>query len=114
MWDKMKQQRLNELQRRELESALSDEERRRLEELLYELEQEEWQMLNPSLERLRGEQAALHQNISETNTQHAILSAIASRQDDLLKRAKVQLTAMRSEYEALRAERERVLNKSVA
>ncbi len=114
MWDETKQQQLNELQRRELESALTAEERRRLECLLYELEQVEWQTLNSSLDHLRGEQAELQQNISATNTQNAVLSAIALRQDDLLKRAKVQLIAMRSEHEALRAERERVLGKLAA
>lgn len=114
MWDETKQQQLNELQRRELESALTAEERLRLDCLFYELEQVEWQTLNPSLEQLRGEQAEVQQNISAANTQNTVLSAIALRQDDLLKRAKAQLTAMRSEYEALRAERERVLGKLAA
>ncbi len=59
MWNETKQQQLNELQRREAESALVDEERHTLEQLLYELEQEEWQTLNPSLARLRDEQAEL-------------------------------------------------------
>jgi len=59
MWNETKQQQLNELQRREAESALADEERHTLEQLLYELEQEEWQTLNPSLARLHDEQAEL-------------------------------------------------------
>lgn len=112
MWNETKQHQLNDL--RERESALTDNERDELERLLYELEQEEWQMLNPSLGRLRGEQAGLQQNVGETEMQTAVLAVIALRQDDLLKRAKAQLTALRSEHEALRIERERVLNKSVA
>ncbi len=62
MWNETKQQQLNELQRREAESALADEERRTLEQLLYELEQEEWQTLNPSLARLHHAQTELFNN----------------------------------------------------
>lgn len=114
MWNETKQQQLNELQRREAEGALPDEEKHRLEELLYELEQDEWQRLNPALERLRGEQIDLQQNLGQTETQNAVLAAIASRQDDLLKRADGQLKGLQSEHKALRAERERVLNEFAA
>src|SRR5438128_542369 len=107
MWDETKQQQLNDLRGREV--VLSDEERLQLEQLLYELEQEEWERLNPALEHARAEQSELQQKLGQTNTQNAVLSAIAARQEDLLKRAKVQLTAMRSEHEILRAEREHVL-----
>ncbi len=41
MWDALKQQQLNRLQRRQEEDTLSDEERQVLEHLLSELEQEE-------------------------------------------------------------------------
>ncbi len=112
MWNETKQHQLDDLRARE--SALTDDERRALERLLYELEQEEWRMLNPSLGRLRGEQAELQHNVGETEMQTAALAVIALRQDDLLKRAEAQLTALRSEHEALRMERKRVLNKSVA
>lgn len=109
MWNEAKQQQLNALQRRELEGALTDEERRSLERLLSELEQEEWQTLPPSLERLRGEQGELQQKLGQANTQNALLTAIASRQEVLLERAKNQLKVLRGEHEALRNERERVL-----
>ena len=59
MWDEAKQQQLNELRRRELESSLTDEEKCTLEQLLYELEQEEWERVRPALGRLRAEQAEL-------------------------------------------------------
>ncbi|MEJ7577085.1 MAG: hypothetical protein WKF74_08785 [Pyrinomonadaceae bacterium] len=114
MWDETKQQQLNELQRRDAESALTDEEKHLLEQLLYELEQDEWQMLNPALERVRGEQIELQENLGQTETQNAVLSAIASRQGDLLKRADAQLKGLQSEHKALRAERERVLNEFIA
>ena len=41
MWDALKQQQLNRLQRRQEEDTLSDEERQVLEHLLSELDQEE-------------------------------------------------------------------------
>lgn len=110
----MKQRQLNELQHRESSGALTDEGKHLLKQLLYELEQDEWQQLNPSLERLRGEQIELQENLGQTETRNAVLSAIASRQDDLLKRADAQLKGLQSEHKALRAERERVLNESAA
>ena len=114
MWNETKQQQLNELQQREAESALIDEEHRALEQLLYELEQEEWQTLSPSLERLRDEQAELGQKLSQNETQNAMLAAIGSRQEDLLERAKAQLKGLRSEHEALKNERQRVLSDRAA
>ena len=114
MWNETKQQQLNELQRRELESELTAEEKTTLEKLLYELEQEEWQTLNPALERAHQEQSELQKEISRTETQNAVLTAIASRQDDLAKRAATQLKSLRNEHEALKTERERVLHELAA
>lgn len=82
MWNEAKQQQLNELRRHELESALTDEENRTLEQLLYELEQEEWQSVRPSLGRLRDEQAELQQTLGQTETRNAILSAYAVMVDE--------------------------------
>ena len=114
MWDEMKQRQLDGLQRREAESVLTDEEKRSLEKLLFELEQDEWQKLNPALERLRGEQIRLQEETGQVKTQNAILSAIDSRQNDLLERADAQLKGLQSERKALQAERERVLKETVA
>ncbi|CAN5148258.1 hypothetical protein BH20ACI1_BH20ACI1_31160 [soil metagenome] len=114
MWNEMKQQHLNELQRRESENLLTVDEEHALEKLLSELEQEEWQMLNPALERERQEQSELQTKISRTETQNAILSAIASRQEDLAKWAKTQLQSLRNEHEALKTECERVLHELAA
>jgi len=114
MWNETKQQQLNELLRREAESGLTDAEKKSLAQLLYELEQDEWQTLNLSLERLRDEQAELHQTLSQSETQNAMLAAIGSRQEDLLERAKAQLKGLRSEHEALKTERQRVLSDRAA
>ncbi len=110
MWNETKQQQLNELQRREMENALMAEEEQTLEKLLSELEQEEWQALNPALELERTAQSELQNEISRTETQNAVLTALAARQDELAKRAAAQLKGLRNEYEALKNERERVLH----
>lgn len=110
MWNETKQEKLNDLQRRELENLLTAEEEQTLESLLSELEQAEWQTLNPALEHEREEQSNLRKEISHTETQNAVLTAIASRQNDLVKRAATQLNSLRTEHEALKNERERVLH----
>ncbi len=110
MWNETKQQQLNELQQREAENMLTSEEEKALEKLLSELEQEEWQTLTPAREREREEQSNLQTEIRRTETQNAVLSALASRQDDLAKRAAAQLKSLRNEHEALKTERERVLH----
>ena len=114
MWNKTKQLQLNELQRRESENLLTAEENQMLEKLLSELEQAEWQSLNPALEREREAQSKLQDEISRVGTQNAVLTAIASRQDDLVKRAAAQLKSLRNEHEALKNERERVLQELAA
>ncbi len=114
MWNETKQQQLNKLQRRESQNSLTAEDERKLEKLLLELEQEEWQALNPALECEREEQSKLQDEISRTETQNAVLMAISARQDDLVKRAKTQLKSLRNEHEALKTERERVLHELAA
>lgn len=114
MWDATKQQQLDELQRRKLKGMLNSAEKQTLEQLHYELEQEEWGTVRPSLEHLRAEQVGLQQRVGHMQTQNAVLAAIASRQNDLLNKAKSQLAALQLERAALQAECERVLNESPA
>ena len=108
MWDEAKQERLNELRLREQEGLLTDEERQALEHLLHELEQEEWAILRPALDRLREEQRQLQQECGRLRLQNSILSALVERQEDLLRRARVQLAGLLSEHEMLKAEYERL------
>lgn len=114
MWNEVKQQQLNELQQREQENLLTTQEIQTLEKLLLELEQAEWQTINPVLKRERETQSTLQKEISHTETQNAVLTAIASRQDDLVKRANVQLSSLKNEHEALKNERERILHELAA
>ena len=87
MWNETKQLQLNDLQRRELENSLTAEENQMLKKSLSELEQAEWQTLCPALEHEREAQSLLQKETSHNETQNAVLTAIASRQDDLVKRA---------------------------
>lgn len=113
MWDEEKQGRLNELRRREQEGVLTDEERQALEHLLHELEQEEWAILRPALDRLREEQRQLQEECGRLRFQDTVLSALAERQEDLLRRARVQLAGLLSEHEMLKAEYERLTGRSL-
>lgn len=108
MWDAAKQQRLNELRQRDQEGTLTDEDRQVLEKLIYELEQEEWIALRPALEHLHRDQEHLQEECGCLRLQNSILTALAERQEDLLKRARAELAGLLSEHEALKAEYERV------
>ncbi|HXG67006.1 MAG TPA: hypothetical protein VNO70_18025 [Blastocatellia bacterium] len=110
MWDVAKQQQLDALRRQEQLTGLTDGERRTLEQLFHELEQEEWRMLRPALDRLRQEQAQLQHEGGGMRTQNAVLAAIAERQADLRARARIQLTALLQEQAMLKSEYERALD----
>ena len=108
MWDEAKQQRLNELQRQAQEGMLTEQEKQALEQLLCKPEQEEWNALSPALERVRREQEQLQEQGGRLRLENAVLTALAARREDLLRRAKVELTGLLSEHEALKAEYERL------
>ena len=107
MWNDAKQRQLDELRRRKQEGTLTSDEQKVLVQLLHELEQEEWHVLQPSLENLRQEQTELEQDRTRLSAQNAILGAITERQADLLARAKAQLTVLLNEQATLRHEYER-------
>jgi uncharacterized protein YdcH (DUF465 family) len=72
MWNETKQQQLNDLQQREMTGALAVEEKHALENLICELEQEEWQTLNPTIENMREEQIQLQEEISRIESQNRV------------------------------------------
>ena len=98
MWDTVKQQQLNELRRREQGGTLTVEERETLDLMLHELEQEEWDRLRPALQRLRGEQKRLGEEVGRLRSQNVVLAALAERQEDVLARARAQLAELLSEH----------------
>ena len=70
--------------------------------LLSELEQEEWVALRPALGRLREEQKQLQALYGQLNAENAILATLAERLEDLLQRARTELTGLLSEHAALK------------
>jgi len=83
-WNVVKQKELDRLRRREDEGALTDEERHTLEQLFFELEQEEWERLQPALERLRAEQMQMRRQKGRLSLQNAILATLVARQEKML------------------------------
>jgi chromosome segregation ATPase len=108
MWDGKKQQQLNELRRLELEGTLTPEEREALDNLLHELEQEEWQRLRPTLQRLHAEQGQLREACARLRSHNVFLAVLLERQEELLTRARAYLAELLSEHELLKAEYERI------
>lgn len=108
MWNKTKQEQLDFLRQREQDALLTGDERQTLEQLLHELEQQEWGVLHPALNRMHQEQKQLQEQYGRLRTENAILAALAERYEDLLARARVQLDGLVSEHQALRNEVERV------
>jgi chromosome segregation ATPase len=108
MWNDIKQQRLNALQRQEQEGSFTQEEQQALEQLLHELEQEEWDSMRPALASFRQEQTQLQEECGELRSQSTVLAALAERQEGLLKRAKGELVNLLREHETLKIEYERV------
>lgn len=94
MWSESKQKRLSELRKREQEAILTDEEQLPLKELLYELDEEERQNLQPALERMRQEKMDMLQDIEIVCQQNEALKEISKRQDALLIKAKPQPTTL--------------------
>ncbi len=109
MWDDDKQQRLDALQRRGEQGTLTDDERQQVDSLRQQLEHGEWAALRHAMERLREEQVHLQADLSQMHAQDVILAALAERYADLLGRARMQLTGLVREREALRTDYERAL-----
>jgi hypothetical protein len=81
-----------------------------LDELPYNLERAEWAELRPALSRSRREQEVLATELSQLQTQDAVIAALAERYADLLARARAQLVGLTSERDALRREYERAVH----
>jgi hypothetical protein len=108
MWNETKQQQLDALQFKAQAGTLTEADQHALDQLISELEQMEWNALRPALERYRGEQEQLQAALGPVQLQNTLLKALLERREDLLKRAKVELTGLLSEHRALKVEYERV------
>lgn len=107
-WNAVKQKELDRLRRREDEGTLTDEERHTLEQLFFELEQEEWERLQPALERLRAEQMQMRRQKGRLNLQNVILATLVARQENLLARVRTQMAELLGEHEVIKAQYEQI------
>ena len=108
MWDEAKQERWNELNERQQQGCLGDEEQSELDRLAAELERAEWAALQPALQRMRHEQEQLKREYDATRSENAALAALLERLQKLLVRARTQMEQLLAEREVLKEDYQRV------
>jgi len=108
MWDEAKQKRWNELNERQQQDCLDNEEQSELDHLAAELERAEWAALQPALQRMRHEQEQLKREYDATQSENVALAALAEKQQKLLVRARTQMEQLLAEHEALKEDYQRV------
>jgi hypothetical protein len=107
-WDDAKQQRFNALRTREEAGVLTPAEQAELDGLLTLLDDLEWQQLQPALERMEQEQAATIAALARLEATRDDLTEVASRQRQLLIRARAQLLELLAAHRALQADYRRL------
>jgi hypothetical protein len=107
-WDDAKQQRLNALRACEEAGVLTLVEQAELDGLLTLLDDLEWEQLKPALERMEQEQAATLAAIARMESTRDDLTEVASRQRQLLIRARAQLRELLAAHRALQADYRRL------
>jgi hypothetical protein len=107
-WNDAKQQRLNELRARDAADLLTPAEQAELDGLFTLLDDLEWQQLQPSLARIEQEQAAIVAVIARLEATRDDLAGVASRQRQLIIRARAQLRELLAEHRALQADYRRL------
>lgn len=112
MWDDAKQKEFNALREREGDNALTEPESQRLAALYAELDEEEWRMLSPGLERQQREIEQLEIEESRLQMQNALLAALHARQGEVLARAHSLLHSLSAEQALIQSEVSHVLGSS--
>jgi hypothetical protein len=107
-WDDATQQRFNALRTREEAGVLTPAEQAELDGLLTLLDDLEWQQLQPALERMEQEQAATIAALARLEATRDDLTEVASRQRQLLIRARAQLLELLAAHRALQADYRRL------
>jgi len=107
-WDDAKQQRLNALRAREEAGVLTPVEHAELAGVLTILDDLEWQQLQPALERMEQEQSATVAALTRLEATRDDLAEVASRQRQLLIRARAQLRELLAAHRALQADYRRL------
>lgn len=100
-WDDEKQARLDALRDAQLAGTLDDAGQAELDSLIELLEAEERERLEPALARIRQEQAALRQQVQESEATNEQLSSLAEQQERWLADAGEQLRDLRRRHQEI-------------
>jgi len=102
VWNDEKQARLDALRAAELMGALDKANKAELTTLIESLEMEERERLAPALARMRAEQAALRQQVQESEVANEQLVILAAQQEQLLADARRLLRDLQRRHRAIR------------
>ena len=101
-WNDEKQARLDALRAVELTGTLGEASKAELTALIESLEAEERERLAPALAQMRAEQAALRQQVQESEAANEQLVILAAQQEQLLADARRLLRDLQRRHQAIR------------
>jgi hypothetical protein len=100
-WNDEKQARLDALRIAELTGTLGEASKAELTALIASLEAEERERLAPALAQMRAEQAALRQQVQESEAANEQLVILAAQQEQLLADARRLLRDLQRRHQAI-------------
>ena len=101
-WNDEKQARLDALRAAELTGTLNEASKAELTALIESLEAEERERLAPALAQVQAEQAALRQQVQESEAANEQLATLAAQQEQLLADARRLLRDLQRRHQAIR------------
>jgi molecular chaperone GrpE (heat shock protein) len=101
-WNDEKQARLDALRAAELMGTLDKTNKAELTALIESLEAEEQERLAPTLAQMQAEQAALRQQVQESETANEQLVILTAQQEQLLADARRLLRDLQRRHQAIR------------
>ena len=107
-WNDEKQARLDALRAAELTGTLDEASKAELTALIEFLEAEEQERLAPALAQMQAEQAALRQQVQESEAANEQLATLAAQQEQLLADARRLLRDLQRRHQAIREAYQRV------
>ena len=107
-WNAEQQARLDALRAADLAGALDKADKAELNALIEAVEAEERQRLAPALAHVQAEQAALRQQIRESEMENEQLVTLAAQMEQLLTDGRQMLRTLQHRHQAIRTEYQRV------
>jgi len=101
-WNNRKQARLDALRAAEMMGTLDEAGRAELTALIGSVEAEERKRLAPALAQMQAEQAALRQQVQESEAENEQLVTLAAQQEQLLADARRVLRDLQRRHQAIR------------